>query len=53
MVEPLSLSVIVTSIVGFVFTAASTTVMEKATEATLEKFNTLRQKIYKKARIKA
>lgn len=52
MVEPFSLTVIVTSVVGFVFTAASTTVIEKATEATLEKFNTLRQKIIERLQSK-
>ena len=41
MVEPISLTVLATSIVGFVFTTASTTVVEKATEATLKKINTL------------
>ncbi|MDJ0580818.1 hypothetical protein [Crocosphaera sp.] len=41
MVEPVSLTVLATSIVGFVFTTASTTVVEKATEATLKKINTL------------
>ena len=45
MVEPLSLTALVTSIVGFVFTAASTTVVQKATEATLAKINTLREKV--------
>jgi hypothetical protein len=48
MVEPISLTVIVTSIVGFVFTAAP----KKATEATLEKFNTLRQKIMERLQSK-
>ena len=41
MVEPISLTVLATSIVGFVFTTASTTVVQKATEATLEKIKTL------------
>ena len=40
MVEPISLTVLATSIVGFVFTTASTTVVEKATETTLKKINT-------------
>ena len=41
MLEPISLTVLATSIVGFVFTTASTTVVEKATGATLEKIKTL------------
>lgn len=41
----LSLTNLVSSIVGFIFTAASTTIIEKATEATLEKINILRQKV--------
>ncbi len=48
MIEPISLTVLATSIVGFVFTTASTTVVEKATEATLEKLNLLRQKVMEK-----
>ena len=48
MVEPVSLTVLASSIVGFVFTAPSTTVIEKATEATLEKINILRQKVMEK-----
>ena len=48
MVEPMSLTVLATSIVGFVFTAASTTVIEKATEATLEKIKKLTQMIREK-----
>ena len=48
MVEPMSLTVIATSIVGFVFTTASTTVIEKATEATLEKIKKLTQMIREK-----
>ncbi|ACB52673.1 hypothetical protein cce_3325 [Crocosphaera subtropica ATCC 51142] len=43
MVEPISLTVLATSIVGFVFTTASTTVVQKATEATLEKIKKLTQ----------
>ncbi|MDJ0845129.1 hypothetical protein [Crocosphaera sp.] len=50
MVEPISLTVLATSIVGFVFTAASTTVIEKATEATLEKIKKLTQIIRDKLR---
>ena len=45
MLEPVSLTVVASSIVSFVFTAASTTVIEKATEGTLEKINKLRQMI--------
>lgn len=45
MVDPISLSVLASSIVGFVFTAASTTVIEKATEATIEKLKKLTQMI--------
>lgn len=41
MVEPISLTVLATSIVGFVFTTTSATVIGKATEATLEKIKTL------------
>ncbi len=52
MVEPVSLTVLATSIVGFVFTGASTTVIEKATEATLEKINILRQKVVEKLKSK-
>ena len=37
MVEPVCLTVLASSIVGFIFTVASTTVIKKATEATLEK----------------
>ena len=43
MVEPVTLTVLASSIVGFVFTAASTTVIEKATEATIEKLKKLTQ----------
>jgi hypothetical protein len=52
MVEPITLTVLATSIVGFVFTAASTTVIERATEATLEKLNILRQKVMDKLNLK-
>ena len=52
MVEPLSLTALVTSIVGFVFTAASTTVVQKATEATLAKINTLREKVMDRLKAK-
>lgn len=45
MLEPVSLTVVASSIISFVFTAASTTMIEKATEGTLEKINKLRQMI--------
>ncbi|MEL4897166.1 hypothetical protein [Crocosphaera sp. Alani8] len=48
MLDPISLTTLATSIVGFVFTAASTTVIEKATEATLEKIKKLTQIIREK-----
>ena len=44
----MELSTLVVSIVGFVFTTASSTIVGKATEATLEKIDTLRKKITKK-----
>ncbi len=51
MVDPVSLTALASSIVGFVFTAASTTVIEKATEATLEKINKLTQIIRDKLKL--
>ncbi len=43
MVDPISLTALASSLVGFVFTTASTTVIEKPTEATLEKIKKLTQ----------
>lgn len=46
------LGTLVGAVVGFVFTNASTTVIEKATEATLEKINSLRKKVVEKLNLK-
>jgi hypothetical protein len=52
MVEPVSLTVIVSSIVGFIFTTASDTVMKNLKEVTRQKINTLTQKVFERLKLK-
>jgi hypothetical protein len=48
MTEPVTLTVITTAVVGFLFTKVAETLTAKATEAVLPKINKLRQKVWDK-----